>query len=359
MLRVLTLPAESAPADFLPVIRQDGKIEKLQRSDYARRHPLSNPSTPDSGLRVPAFSIISIILLIPRSLRLHRRDICQDAARSRHGKPGAAARQTGLTATLLRMAVAMCALLALMPAARPAAAQDAPSAVCPGNPDALKTSRVLTVDAAAMPRVGRKHFPDTLPLADKEVVLTFDDGPQPGTTNAVLDTLKRECVLATFFLIGRNAAAHPELAKRELAEGHTVAHHSFSHPLLDRMQPESAEADIDRGFAAVDKALYGNSGDLPRTPFFRFPGFASTPHLLDRLAARHIVVFGADVWASDWNQMTPDQELGLVLSRIEAAHGGIVLFHDTKRQTAAMLPAFLRSLKTRGYRIVHVVAPAT
>ena len=237
-----------------------------------------------------------------------------------------------------------------------AAAQTAP---CPGNPDALSTSRVIAVDAAATPRVGRKHFPATLPLADKEIVLTFDDGPWPGTTPAVLDALKRECVRATFFLLGQNAASHPELARRELAEGHTVAHHSFRHPLLDHMGPAAAEAEIDRGFAAVDAALYGRAAKPPRTPFFRFPGFASTPALLDRLASRGIVVFGADLWASDWNPMTPDQELSQVLGRLEATRGGIILFHDTKQQTAAMLPALLRSLKAGGYRVVHVVGPAT
>jgi peptidoglycan-N-acetylglucosamine deacetylase len=267
---------------------------------------------------------------------------------SRDGKTGAAAQQ--IVRVLLASAM-------LLPAGG-VAALTPPEQSCPGNPDALSTSRVITVDAASTPRVGRKHFPDTLPLADKEVVLTFDDGPSPGTTSAVLDALKRECVRATFFLIGRNAAAHPELARRELAEGHTIAHHSFSHLLLDGVYPEHAEADINRGFAAVDKALYGDSADRPRTPFFRFPGFASTPQLLDRLAARNIVVFGADLWASDWNPMSPEQQLNLVLDRLEAARGGIILFHDTKRQTAAMLPAFLRSLKTQGYKVVHVVAPA-
>jgi len=248
------------------------------------------------------------------------------------------------------------ALPVFLLAAQPGAAQTAQQ-TCPGNPDALSTSRVVTVDAATTPRVGRKHFPTTLPLADKEVVLTFDDGPRPGTTSAVLNALRRECVLATFFLVGRNAAAHPELARRELAEGHTVAYHSFRHPLLDRMNPDAAEAEIDRGFTATDMALYGRATKQPRTPFFRFPGFASTPNLLNRLAGRNIVVFGADLWVSDWNPMSPSQELRQALGRLEAAHGGIILFHDTKRQTAVMLPAFLRSLKTRGYRIVHVVGP--
>jgi peptidoglycan/xylan/chitin deacetylase (PgdA/CDA1 family) len=226
---------------------------------------------------------------------------------------------------------------------------------CPGNPDALGTARVLSVTATTTPRVGRKEFPATLPLAAKEVVLTFDDGPWPGPTAKVLDALKHECVRATFFLLGRNAAAAPALARRELAEGHTVAHHSFAHPLLSHMRLAAADAEIDRGIAAVERAVYGDAGARPRTPFFRFPGFASSPALLERMQARGLVVFGADLWASDWTPMSPAHELALTLARLDAAHGGIVLFHDTKSQTAAMLPAFLRALKSRGYRVVHVV----
>jgi peptidoglycan/xylan/chitin deacetylase (PgdA/CDA1 family) len=226
---------------------------------------------------------------------------------------------------------------------------------CPGNADALGTARVLSVDANSTPRVGRKSFPATLPLARKELVLTFDDGPWPGTTPKVLNALKNECVRATFFLLGRNVEAHPEIARRALAEGHSLAHHSFSHPLLARMAPARAEAEINRGIAADEFALYGQRRSEPTTPFFRFPGFASNGALLERLQARHIAVFGADVWASDWLQMSPAQEMQLILARIERAGSGIVLLHDTKSQTAQMLPAFLRELKRRGYRIVHVV----
>jgi peptidoglycan-N-acetylglucosamine deacetylase len=226
---------------------------------------------------------------------------------------------------------------------------------CPGNADALGTARVLSVSAATTPRVGRKQFPATLPLAPKEVVLTFDDGPWPGPTTEVLDALKHECVRATFFLLGRNAAANLALARRELAEGHTIGHHTFAHPLLSHMSLAAAEAEVDRGIAAVERAVYGDAGAKPRTPFFRFPGFAASPALLDRMAARGLVVFGADLWASDWNPMSPGQELQLALARLDANHGGIVLFHDTKSQTAAMLAAFLRALKAEGYRVVHVV----
>jgi peptidoglycan/xylan/chitin deacetylase (PgdA/CDA1 family) len=257
-----------------------------------------------------------------------------------------------MTSKTLTTLQAGAVILGLMCSAGAAQAQTR----CPVNADALGTERVLKVDAATTPRVGRKHFPQTLPLAPKEVVLTFDDGPLPGTTAQVLDALKRECVRASFFLLGRNALAHRDLARREIAEGHTVAHHTHVHPLLNRMPAAAAEAEIDRGFAAVDTALYGEASRAPATPFFRFPGFASSPALLDKLERRGVVVFGADLWASDWNPMTPEQELKQVMERIDAGHGGIVLFHDTKKQTASMLPSLLRALKSGGYRVVHVVS---
>ena len=229
------------------------------------------------------------------------------------------------------------------------------AASCPGNPDALGTERTIEVDAKSTPRIGRKQFPATLPLHAKELVLTFDDGPWPGTTPKVLNALKSECVRATFFLLGRNVAAHPQVARRALADGHSIGHHSYSHPLLDRMSVARAEAEIDRGIAADELALYGERRTTPTTPFFRFPGFASNRAILDRMGERGVVVFGADVWASDWVRMTPEQELHLILARIEQVGRGIVLFHDTKAQTAQMLPAFLHELKRRGYSIVHVV----
>jgi peptidoglycan/xylan/chitin deacetylase (PgdA/CDA1 family) len=228
---------------------------------------------------------------------------------------------------------------------------------CPGNPNALGTERVIAVDARTTPRVGRKQFPVTLPLQAKELVLTFDDGPWPTTTPKVLDALKRECVRATFFLVGRNAAAHPAIARRELAEGHSIGHHTYSHPLLDRMPLAQAEAEINRGIETDEVAGYGKPRTDPVTPFFRFPGFASNQVLLDRMASRGLMVFGADVWASDWLPMTPEAQLHLLLGRIDRVGRGIVLLHDTKAQTAHMLPAFLQELKRRGYHIVHVVPP--
>jgi peptidoglycan-N-acetylglucosamine deacetylase len=242
--------------------------------------------------------------------------------------------------------------IALAAALAPWAAQAEP---CPGNSQALGTERVLEVDAKTTPRVGRKQFPMTLPLRAKELVLTFDDGPWPATTPRVLDALKHECVRATFFLLGKNAEAAPHFARRALAEGHSVGHHTYAHPLLDHMPLAKAEAEINRGIEEDEYAVYGQRRVDPVMPFFRFPGFSANRALLDRMSQRGIVVFGADVWASDWDPMSPDQQLHLILQRIDQVGRGIVLFHDTKVQTAEMLPAFLRELRRRGYRIVHVV----
>jgi len=231
----------------------------------------------------------------------------------------------------------------------------AQAADCPRK-DTLGTSRVLKVDAATTPRVGLKNFPQTLPLADHEVVLTFDDGPLPPTTTRVLAALAHECVRATFFLIGKPASEHRELVRRIAAEGHTIGHHTWSHRSPKHIKPNEATEEIDHGISAVEMALHGVATTTPSTPFFRFPGFESTPATLDLLQSRGIVVFGADFWASDWNPMTPKQELKLITDRLKVARKGIILFHDPKAQTAAMLPAFLRYLKDNDYHVVHLVS---
>ena len=236
----------------------------------------------------------------------------------------------------------------------PAAAFAAPAPAC-ANPDALGTRRILEVGGA--PELGLKSYPQTLALDDHEVVLTFDDGPAPATTPKILDALKAQCVEATFFLIGRNAAAAPGLVRREIAEHHSVGHHTWDHPAatLRGMTEAAALADIERGMAADDKAAYGAWSGEPRVPFFRFPGFGDTPALLAAFKARHVAVFGADLWASDWIPMTPDAELALLMGRLRTAGRGIILLHDIKKQTTDMLPRFLAALKTEGFHVVHLV----
>lgn len=252
--------------------------------------------------------------------------------------------------SILTSIVALCAVAVLLMdlIARGATAE------CPRK-GVLGTFRVLEVEAGAYPRVGLKSFPQTLPLRDKEVVLTFDDGPSPSTTPKVLDALAQECVQATFFLIGQHAAAYPELVRQIAAEGHSIGYHTWSHRSLKRIPQNQAPEEIDRGIAAVEKALHGVATTTPSTPFFRFPGLESTPETLSLLQSRGIVVFGADLWAGDWNKMTPEQELDVLTQRLNHARKGIILLHDTKAHTAAMLPAFLRYLREHDYHVVHVV----
>lgn len=232
-----------------------------------------------------------------------------------------------------------------------AAACAGPAAARDCGPEALGVARTLTVDRSKGAALGLQSYPRTLDLQDHEVVLTFDDGPAAPTAR-VLDALAKECALATFFVIGRNAEETPAIVRREVADGHSVGSHTYSHPAntLRLMDDADARAEVERGMAALDKASGGKAA-----PFFRFPGFADTPALVEWLEGKGYTIFGSDLWASDWSPMSPKGELELVMARLEKAGRGIVLFHDSKAQTAQMLPDFLRELKARGYRLVHVV----
>ncbi len=241
------------------------------------------------------------------------------------------------------------------------ASAEAPEAC--GNPDALGVGRVIEVGAPGGLHIGQKTYPQTLALAEKEVVLTLDDGPLPGLTERALDALAAECVRATFFFVGRNAEAHPQIVRRALKDGHTIGHHSWSHPMrtLRGLSRSAAIEEIAHGIDATQRAAGQGAltGERPVTPFFRFPGFADTPETLAWLDARDIAVFGADLWASDWLAQTPQAQLELTMRRLAATGRGILLLHDIRAQTVAMLPVLLRRLKREGYRIVHLQPGAT
>ena len=114
------------------------------------------------------------------------------------------------------------------------------------------------------------QYPETLPLGDHEVVLTFDDGPLPRNSNQILEILASQCVKATFFIIGRMAQAYPEGVRKLRDAGHTIGTHSQDHPLgMNRMSIERAKQEIDDGIASVKAAL---GDDAALAPFFRIPG---------------------------------------------------------------------------------------
>ena len=227
---------------------------------------------------------------------------------------------------------------------------------CPGNPGAMGTSRVLTIDPREYPRIGVVQYQETLPLNDKEVVLTFDDGPMPPYTNRVLETLAHECVKANYFIVGRMARGYPDLLRRIAAEGHVIGTHSENHPLaFERMPQRAVEAEIEQGFASTAGAL-GNQGTV--APFFRIPGLLRAEGVENYLRSRGRVTWSADVVADDWKHITASEVVSRALARLDARGKGILLLHDIQPATALALPHLLRELKRRGYKIVQV-APAS
>jgi peptidoglycan/xylan/chitin deacetylase (PgdA/CDA1 family) len=243
----------------------------------------------------------------------------------------------------------LCCLAASLALSIPAAAAED----CPGKPNALGTHRTIVVDAREHGRIGTMNYSETLPLVDKEVVLTFDDGPMSPYTDRVLDILATQCVRATYFIVGRMAKAKPGLVRRIHQDGHTVGTHSMNHPYPFRGQGlERAKIEIEDGIAATAAAL---GDDAKLAPFFRFPGLGRTDPVEDYLGARGLMIWSADFPADDWRRIGAAEIVRRALSRLEAKGKGILLLHDTLPATALALPTLLAELKLRGYRIVHVV----
>jgi peptidoglycan/xylan/chitin deacetylase (PgdA/CDA1 family) len=228
---------------------------------------------------------------------------------------------------------------------------------CPGNPDAIGTSRVITVDPKELPHIGTMQYHASIPLKDHEVVLTFDDGPLPPYTERILAILKANCAKATYFLVGQMAQSYPWAVREIYNDGNTIGTHSQHHPFhFDSMGLPRIESEVDGGIASVTKAV----GD-PRavSPFFRIPGLARGKQVETFLASQDIAVWSADEVADDWHRgITPEQIVHLAISRIDAKHHrGVLLLHDIHPATAMALPTLLKELKQRGYHIVQVVAP--
>ena len=249
----------------------------------------------------------------------------------------------------MRSAVAFFGLLAALTAAAPASASE-----CPGNPGALGTSRTIVVDPAEHNLLGSFQYRESLPLNDKEVVITFDDGPLPPYSNRILELLAQECVKATFFMVGRMARAYPKIVRRVYDEGHTLANHSQNHPFnFHRMSVEDAAREIQDGFDSIATAV----GDPAKVaPFFRFPGLLRQDSVEHYLRSKQVMAWSVDFMADDWTRINSREIVRRALDRLEAKGKGILLLHDIKPATALGLPELLHELKARGYRVVHVVS---
>ncbi len=237
-------------------------------------------------------------------------------------------------------------------AATPAAASAAPASTC-ANPNALGLTRTVEIDTTGGPGFGFEHFKQHDFLRTGEVVLTFDDGPWPTNTPAVLKALADHCIKATFFPIGKHATYYPEILKQVAEAGHTIGSHTWSHQDLSKkgMTVDQAKEEIEKGISAVAMAL-----DSPPASFFRFPALRHPPELVTYLGERNIASFSTDLDSFDFKARKGEQIVKAVMSKLEKHGKGIVLMHDFQHATAEALPALLAELKAKGYKIVHLKA---
>ena len=236
-------------------------------------------------------------------------------------------------------------------AANPPAAKAVPAC---DNPNAIGLSRIVEIDTAGGPAFGTEHFKQYDFLRDKEVVLTFDDGPWPDNTPMVLKALKENCIKATLFEIGQHATWRPDISREVAAAGMTVGNHTWSHKDLAKnpyaKDIELAKQEIEMGVSAVHMAVGG-----PTAPFFRFPDLQQPPDLMTYLGTRNIAIFSTDIDTFDFKLRKPDDVVKSAMTKLAKNGKGIVLMHDFQHNTAEALPELLRQLKAGGYKIVHMV----
>jgi peptidoglycan/xylan/chitin deacetylase (PgdA/CDA1 family) len=241
-----------------------------------------------------------------------------------------------------------------VPAAAPAQPPQPARAAC-NNPNALGVGRTVEIDTTGGPGFGFEHFKQLDFLRDHEVVLTFDDGPWPGNTPAVLKTLADECTTGIFFSIGKHATYYPEILKQVYAAGHTVGTHTWSHATLTnkKLTEEQRKDEIEKGFAAVKWAL----GVSP-APFFRFPALQHPPEMVTYLGQRNIAMFSCDLDSFDFKARNAQAVIDVTMKKLDKLGKGIILMHDFHKHTAEALPELLNRLKAGGYKVVAMRAKA-
>jgi peptidoglycan/xylan/chitin deacetylase (PgdA/CDA1 family) len=227
-----------------------------------------------------------------------------------------------------------------------------PKTAC-ANPDALGVARVVEIDTTGGPGFGFEHFKQLDFLADKEVVLTFDDGPWPVNTPAVLKALADECTKAVFFPIGKHATYHPQILRQVAAAGHAVGAHTWSHANLNskKISEQQTRDEVEKGFSAVKLAL----GAAP-SPFFRFPELQHGPAAMAYLGSRNVAMFSCDLDSFDFRAKDAAQIVNTVMTKLDKQGKGIILMHDFQKHTAEALPTLLSRLKAGGYKVVQMRA---
>ena len=187
-------------------------------------------------------------------------------------------------------------------------------------------------------------------LGQNEVSLTFDDGPHPRLTPKLLNILDEYNVKATFFVLGKNAKAYPEIIEEIVRRGHKLANHSHSHHNLPRYSFSHGVNEIETGFDEILKIT-----DQVE-PFFRFPYGAKTSALQKYLKSTDVATFFWDVDTLDWKKTNPRELLRYSTEQVFKYNNGIVLFHDVQPQTISVMRGFIEELLLNNYSFAQHVA---
>lgn len=179
------------------------------------------------------------------------------------------------------------------------------------------------------------------------VAMTFDDGPHAQNTPRLLDILKQRGIKATFFVVGKNAAEYPEILKRIADEGHEIANHSFSHPVLASLGESELRDQLDKTHQAVLKNA-GVSMKIMRPPY----GALSEPQRRWTNANFGYKIILWDVDPLDWKFRDASRVETEILSRTRS--GSIILSHDIHKTTVDAMPSTLDALAAKGFKFVTV-----
>jgi peptidoglycan-N-acetylglucosamine deacetylase len=189
------------------------------------------------------------------------------------------------------------------------------------------------------------------------IALTFDDGPDPVTTPAILDILRDNHLKATFFVIGARAEQYPELVERIVSEGHALANHTYYHRDLTKLTPDLVLTELQDTQAAIDRAL----GSHPQITLFRPPCGAPYNTETDKLPAfqeemreQHMYPVMWTIDSRDWALQDQPESIVDNLIQNTPPGGGVILLHDTQPQTADALPGIIDSYTAANFEFTGV-----
>lgn len=261
----------------------------------------------------------------------------------------------------MRLTVSLCLALGLVVGAASAFAQEAaktpPAAPevkvedCAADPSRLGLSRVVEIDTTNGPHFGGMHGGNNAFLEDGEVVLTFDDGPSPSHTRKILAALAAHCTKATFFMVGRMAAADPAMVREVAVAGHTIGSHTWSHKNLGVLAFPRSRKEVETAISTITAA-----NRAPISPFFRFPYLSDSKSVDAYLKERNVANIWIDVDSKDYLTRDPKLVIRRIMAQLATKHKGIILMHDIQLSTSRAIDTLLDTLHEQGYKVVHIVA---